>query len=83
MKRCSVSIPSNIAEWNGRGSNKEYIYFLQIARGSWYELETQVLLAIELWFITNDGASQSLELLSEVLKILNTLIKNIKQSTDN
>ena len=41
MQRCSVSIASNIAEGAGRNSNKEFKYFLSIANGSCYELETQ------------------------------------------
>ncbi len=48
VRRSSVSIPSNIAEGLGRQSNKETIHFLFIARGSMYELETQLYLAFDL-----------------------------------
>lgn len=48
IKRCSVSIPSNIAEGAGRNSNKEFKHFLGIANGSCYELQTQLILIKEL-----------------------------------
>lgn len=52
IKRCSVSIPSNIAEGAGRNSNKEFKHFLSIANGSTYELQTQLILLTELNLIT-------------------------------
>lgn len=54
IKRCSISIPSNIAEGAGRNSNKEFKHFLSIANGSAYELQTQLILATELNFINKD-----------------------------
>ncbi|MCX5696619.1 MAG: four helix bundle protein, partial [Candidatus Omnitrophica bacterium] len=50
MRRCSVSIPSNIAEGYGRYFDKEYKQFLSIAYGSLCELETQYLLSIDLGY---------------------------------
>ncbi len=50
MRRCAVSIPSNIAEGAGRNTPKEFCQFLRIATGSYYELETQLLLLVELNF---------------------------------
>ena len=44
IQRCAVSIPSNIAEGSGRGTNKEFIYFLNVAISFSYELETQLLI---------------------------------------
>src|ERR1017187_11026532 len=45
MRKCAVSIPSNIAEGAGRNSDKEFCHFLSVANGSSYELETQVIVA--------------------------------------
>ncbi len=77
MRRCSVSIPSNIAEGWGRFSRKNYIQFLRISRGSLYELETQIIITKELNYI-ND--SESLErLIIEISKMLNSLIKKLEE----
>lgn len=54
MRRCSVSIPSNISEGCSRTSEKELIRFLRIALGSNYELETQLIIAKELKYIESD-----------------------------
>ena len=55
LKRSAVSIPSNIAEGYGRNYTKSYIHFLNVARGSLLELDTQVTLAFELEFIDKDN----------------------------
>lgn len=54
IKRCSISIPSNIAEGSSRKSSKEYSRFISIALGSAYELETQLDIAFELKFINEN-----------------------------
>jgi four helix bundle protein len=51
IKRCSISVPSNIAEGWGRDTNKNFINFLNIAKGSLYELETQLIIAADLKYI--------------------------------
>ena len=77
MRRCSVSVPSNIAEGWGRFSRKNYIQFLRISRGSLYELETQVLIAKELNYINESDFLENL--IVEISKMLNSLIKKLEE----
>ena len=77
IKRCAVSIPSNIAEGNSRDSEKEYSRFLQIALGSAFELETQLLISQKRKYINDE--EDTFELLKIVQKRLNALNKSIKQ----
>ena len=89
MRRSSVSIPSNIAEGYGRNSTLDYCRFLQIALGSAYELETQVELARRIDYVDNDTANKLASQLTEVGRMLNSLINKIKpdknksQNTNN
>ena len=75
MRRAAVSIPSNIAEGYGRGARQEYLRFLRIARGSAAELETQLLLAAELGYVTD--ASDVQALLKDVYRLLYGLIRSL------
>ncbi len=72
IRRCVVSIPSNIAEGKGRNSDKDFVRFLQIALGSIYELQTQLELAFELNYINDIENIVSLSI--EIEKMINTLI---------
>ena len=67
LNRCSVSIPSNIAEGSGRGTNKDFRRFLDISLASSYELETQLILAQDLF---NMDTKETLEQLNEVQKMI-------------
>ena len=73
MKRSSVSIASNIAEGSGRGSNKDFARFMNIALGSAFELETQILLSSRLGFLTD--SSNLLDKVTQIQKMLSSLIK--------
>jgi len=55
IRRCAVSIPSNIAEGSGRGSNKDFARLLEIALASSYELETQLIISNRLDIISIDS----------------------------
>ena len=78
MRRAAVSIPSNIAEGNGRKSLTEYARFLDIARGSEYELETQLQICVMLGYLTEKDTEKSLDLIAEVGKMLHTMIIKIQ-----
>lgn len=78
MRRAAVSIPSNIAEGYGRKSKKEYSQFYSIAYGSGLELETQLMLSRDLGFCRKSvNWDKSESLLNEVLRMLNSMIRNL------
>ena len=69
IRRCAVSIPSNIAESAGRNSDKEFNRFLEISLGSSFELETQLIIAHELKFLPNDDFTNLSEKVQEEQKM--------------
>ena len=79
MRRAAISIPSNIAEGYERNGTKEYLRFLSIANGSKAELLTQVEICKMLELVPavdRDVPDTVIELLNEIGKMLNTIIKN-------
>ncbi|MBR9758566.1 MAG: four helix bundle protein [Algicola sp.] len=76
--RSAISIPSNIAEGIGRQSDKETIQFLYIAKGSLFELETQVYLAFDLEYISQDQLENVLNEMTSCKKLLNGFINYFK-----
>ncbi|GGF75097.1 four helix bundle protein [Wenyingzhuangia marina] len=77
IKRCSVSIPSNIAEGAGRNSNNEFKHFLSIANGSTTELETQILLTVRLHLVDKNEIQEILNLCTEIKKMNYALQKSL------
>ncbi len=75
MRRAAVSIPSNIAEGAARGSHKDFIRFLYFALGSLAELETQLLLSVELGYMNNNEMSGRI---NEIRRMLIGLIKSLR-----
>lgn len=67
LRRASVSIPSNIAEGASRHSNKYFLRFLEITLGSSYEIETQLLIASDLKFISNVESEKMISKLKSTL----------------
>jgi four helix bundle protein len=72
--RAAVSIPSNVAEGAARHATRDYIRFLYIARGSSAEIDTQLMLAEELGYLTRDDLTAALAISDEVGRLLNGVI---------
>ena len=79
VRRAVVSIPSNIAEGFNRGSDKEFIHFLRIAKGSAAEVETQLILCVDLGYLDSEDIVEAIKLYNEILRMLGTLIVKIEQ----
>ena len=77
MRRAAVSIPSNIAEGQQRDSKKEFVRFLSMARGSNGELQTQCYICVRLGYFNKEQVKPVMSLLSEISKMLNSLIKKL------
>lgn len=70
IQRAAISIPANIAEGSGRGSNKDFSRFLDIAIASAFELETEIILSYDLSFINEQNLNSILPKIQEVQKML-------------
>jgi len=74
IRRCAISLPSNIAEGYGRNSTNDYIHFLRIASGSLYELQTQMEISLNLQYIDSREFENLYELSREIELMLSSLI---------
>jgi four helix bundle protein len=79
MQRAAVSIPSNIAEGYERNSNKEFIQYLFISKGSCAELRTQIYLATKIGILNESIGNELLELTKRISAMLMKLIKTRKE----
>ena len=79
LRRASVSIPSNIAEGSSRSSNKDFSRFLEIAIGSAYEIETQLLISSDLGFVNQNDS----EILCNKLDIIVRMIVRFRSTLSN
>ena len=82
MQRSGVSIPSNIAEGYGRESDKDCMHFLHIARGSLFELQTQLYIAVGRGYISSEQMEETDRQINEIGRMLAGLIKKIKLLTE-
>jgi four helix bundle protein len=80
IRRAATSIPVNIAEGYGRESGKNYIQFLKISRGSLYELDTFLTIALGLKYLTKEQRNYLNEKTEELSKMINSLIKKLAQN---
>lgn len=78
IKRSAVSIPSNIAEGSGRRTDKDFNRFLDIALGSSFELETQLIIAQKLEFLSNQDFDELNHKVIESQKMITGLQKSLK-----
>lgn len=77
VRRAAVSIPSNIAEGQARRGTQEFVHFLGLASGSAAELETQLLLAIDLGYIQRADAAKAVGELAEVQRMAAAIQKKL------
>ncbi len=84
LKRAVISVPSNIAEGQGRDSIKEFLHHLSISYGSLMEVETQIQIAANLSYIPQTEADSLIDKCGEVGRLLNGLLRSLrKQVADN
>jgi len=79
MRRCAISIPSNIAEGKGRYSRPDLLHFLMQARGSLYELETQTQIAADLKYLEEETKEALLSESGEVGRLLNGMVRAFRE----
>ncbi len=80
MRRCAISIPSNIAEGSGRRTDKDFLRFAYLARGSLLELVTQIKLANSLQFLDDEKTARMLERAEKLFAMLSNFIKYLSKS---
>ena len=73
MRRAAISIPSNIAEGFGRGTNPQIVHFLDIAQGSAFELETQIYISFDQNYITSEHCDSLQFEIEEIKKMIDAL----------
>ena len=78
IRRASMSVPTNIAEGCGRNTDAEFAHFLQIAMGSASETEYQLILALDLEFLSKDNHEKLHVQVAEVKRMLASLLKTIR-----
>ena len=83
LRRAAASVPSNIAEGKDRCTDKEFLLFLHHARGSVFEVETQLAIAGRLGYLTQADEQRIRTQAGEIARMLNGLIKAIKSDGGN
>jgi len=81
LRRAAVSVPSNIAEGQGRATRGEFVQFLCHARGSLFEVETQIIIASNLHYIALEARDVLLDRITELGRILNGLVASLQRKT--
>lgn len=83
MRRAAVSVPSNIAEGRGRGTDKEFVHYLLMSRGSLWDLSTQLVICERLQYLDQAQISDARQLITEISKMINALAKSFSASNED
>ncbi len=78
VRRAVVSVPSNIAEGQGRRSSKKFLHFLSIAHGSLREVETQIIIAQRLGYLNSTRSDRVMEIAGETGRLINGFSTSLK-----
>ncbi|MBU4272082.1 MAG: four helix bundle protein [Planctomycetes bacterium] len=81
IRRAAISIPSNIAEGNGRHTTRDYVHFLGMAYGSVKEVETQVLISERLRYINSDRSGELVQMTTEIARLISGLVNSLNRKT--
>ena len=79
IRRCAISVPSNIAEGQARHTNKDFIHFLAIARGSVAEIQTQIIICDRLNYIDSETCNSIINEYSQIDRMLSGLMKSLSK----
>ena len=83
LRRAAVSLPSNLAEGSGRNGKKELINFLHIARGSLFEIGTQLEISHRLGFVSQEDYDKLEERRATIQRMMNALISSLRKKGEN
>jgi four helix bundle protein len=83
IRRAAISIPSNVAEGQGRSSDKEFLQFLSIAHGSLREVETQLLISERLGYAATHEVEPLMRQAAEVGRLIQGLMRRLRRETDD
>ena len=83
IRRAAVSIPSNIAEGQGRSTTRDFLHFLSMSQGSLMEVETQITIAERLGYIKKQQETILLESAAEIGRLLNGLCRSLNKKLNN
>ena len=82
IRRAVVSVPSNIAEGRGRGTNKEFVRYLLMSRGSLWEVSTQLEICERLQYLNNEEMPNARQLITEISKMINALASSFSNDSE-
>ena len=82
IRRAVVSVPSNIAEGRGRGTNKEFVRYLLMSRGSLWEVSTQLVICERLQYLNQEQTAYARQLITEISKMINALASSFSPNSE-